>query len=196
LTLKPTLLGKAASSFYLQYQTPLQMRIEIIALRKNIMKNSLLQIKSNSEKNMYKKYELPVEIIQFSIAHLFYALSHNNEFDELPVRQNEELLNSSLSDVLPWGPDLSKFGRRRKKDDKLQDEMDIFSDPHTKTFLLLQAYITRAKLPINDYINDTRTVIDQVPRLLAAMQFISPDDTISAGSFEVFCLFFKSKANA
>jgi hypothetical protein len=33
---------------------------------------------------------------------------------------------------------------------------------HTKAFLLLQAHFERAALPIADYINDTKSVLDQV----------------------------------
>ena len=35
--------------------------------------------------------------------------------------------------------------------------------------LSLQAYFFRAKLPITDYINDTKTVLDQAPRVLNAL---------------------------
>lgn len=46
-----------------------------------------------------------------------------------------------------------------------------------------------AKLPISDYVNDTKTVMDQIPRLLAAMQYIALQDTTAAGSFELACQF-------
>lgn len=39
----------------------------------------------------------------------------------------------------------------------------------TTTSLTLQAYFFRAKLPITDYINDTKTVLDQAPRVLNAL---------------------------
>ena len=34
---------------------------------------------------------------------------------------------------------------------------------------MCQAYFFRAKLPITDYINDTKTVLDQAPRVLNAL---------------------------
>lgn len=37
--------------------------------------------------------------------------------------------------------------------------------------------------------NDTKTVIDQIPRLLAAMQYIALQETTAAGSFELACQF-------
>jgi hypothetical protein len=58
-------------------------------------------------------------------------------------------------------------------------------------FLLIQAHISRAKLPISDYINDTRTVLDQIPRLLAAMQYVSLDDSAASGSFDLMCMYSK-----
>jgi hypothetical protein len=54
---------------------------------------------------------------------------------------------------------------------------------------LLQAYIQRAKLPISDYINDTKTVTDQIPRLLAAMQYIVAQDLNIAGNLDLLCQF-------
>jgi hypothetical protein len=57
--------------------------------------------------------------------------------------------------------------------------------------LLIQAHISRAKLPISDYTNDTRTVLDQIPRLLAAMQYVSLDDSAASGSFDLMCMYSK-----
>jgi activating signal cointegrator complex subunit 3 len=67
-------------------------------------------------------------------------------------RHNEELLNAELSFVLPWKADGSTF-----------------DSPHTKAFLLLQAHFTNAPLPIADYVNDTKSVMDQALRVLSAM---------------------------
>ena len=54
-----------------------------------------------------------------------------------------------------------------------------------RCFLLIQAYLEKARLPISDYINDTKTVVDNVPRLLAAMQAIAIHGGLTAGFFEV-----------
>jgi hypothetical protein len=51
----------------------------------------------------------------------------------------------------------------------------------------------KAKLPISDYINDTKTVMDNVPRLLAAMQFIVSHDGNTAGAFEVACQLYRTR---
>ena len=41
--------------------------------------------------------------------------------------------------------------------------------PHHSYSFFYQAYFFRAKLPITDYINDTKTVLDQAPRVLNAL---------------------------
>ena len=54
---------------------------------------------------------------------------------------------------------------------------------------MLQAYLQRAPLPISDYINDTKTATDQVPRVLAAMQYIAGQDKVIASNFDLICQF-------
>jgi hypothetical protein len=44
-------------------------------------------------------------------------------------------------------------------------------------------------MPISDYVNDAKTVVDQIPRLLSAMQCIALQETTAAGSFELACQF-------
>jgi len=56
-------------------------------------------------------------------------------------------------------------------------------------YISRQAFIFKSKLPISDYINDMRSVVDQAPRLLAAMECIALEDKGSAGSFEMFSCF-------
>ena len=41
--------------------------------------------------------------------------------------------------------------------------------PNSLYSFFYQAYFFRAKLPITDYINDTKTVLDQAPRVLNAL---------------------------
>ena len=183
LLITPTILCKAASNFYLHYQTPLQMQIGIRRLHENI------EGKVMANKNESPALSFSPDIERLFVAQLMFIISHVHEFDEIPVRHNEEQLNHSLSKLLPWRPDFfdSLIGRNKVYD----DEMDMFSDPHIKTFLLLQAHISRTKLPISDYINDTKMIIDQIPRLLGAMQFISVSNSHGSGSFEVFSLYYR-----
>lgn len=75
------------------------------------------------------------------------------EYDELPVRHNEDLINVELSNNLPLKAET--FG------------MPMW-DPHVKAFLLLQAYFSRIDLPISDYVGDQNSVLDQAIRIIQA----------------------------
>ena len=76
------------------------------------------------------------------------------EFDELPVRHNEDLINAELARNLPLT--VESMG-----------DLPMW-DPHVKAFLLLQAYMTRIDLPITDYVGDQTSVLDQGIRIIQA----------------------------
>ena len=75
------------------------------------------------------------------------------EFDDLPVRHNEDLINAELSKNLPL------------KANRLDLPM---WDPHIKAFLLLQAHFSRIDLPITDYVGDQNSILDQSIRIIQA----------------------------
>ena len=75
------------------------------------------------------------------------------EFDDLPVRHNEDLINAELSRNLPLQAE--RLG------------LPMW-DPHVKAFLLLQAYFSRIDLPITDYVGDQNSVLDQSIRIIQA----------------------------
>ncbi|KAI1265819.1 Sec63 Brl domain-containing protein [Xylariaceae sp. FL1019] len=75
------------------------------------------------------------------------------EYDELPVRHNEDLINIELSNNLPFSGD--SFG------------LPMW-DSHVKAFLLLQAHMARIDLPITDYVGDQTSVLDQAIRIIQA----------------------------
>ncbi|OQU93017.1 hypothetical protein SORBI_3001G457800 [Sorghum bicolor] len=81
-----------------------------------------------------------------------HILSAAAEFDELPVRHNEDNLNRILSGNVPYPVD--------------QHHLD---DPHVKANLLFQAHFSRAELPISDYVTDLKSVLDQSIRIIQAM---------------------------
>ncbi|OOF92952.1 hypothetical protein ASPCADRAFT_209610 [Aspergillus carbonarius ITEM 5010] len=76
------------------------------------------------------------------------------EFDELPVRHNEDLINVELARNLPLS--VESMG-----------DLPLW-DPHVKAFLLLQAYMSRIDLPITDYVGDQTSVLDQGIRIIQA----------------------------
>ncbi|KAH8735702.1 Sec63 Brl domain-containing protein [Ilyonectria robusta] len=80
-------------------------------------------------------------------------MSRATEYDELPVRHNEDLINDTLSDNLPFPG--HAFG------------LPMW-DPHVKAFLLLQAHMSRIELPITDYVGDQTSVLDQAIRIIQA----------------------------
>lgn len=82
-------------------------------------------------------------------------ISLATEFDELPVRHNEDLINAELAKNLP----LDTEG--------LLDGLPMW-DPHVKAFLLIQAFMSRVELPITDYVGDQISVLDQGIRIIQA----------------------------
>ena len=77
------------------------------------------------------------------------------EFDDLPVRHNEDLINAELSKNLPLGTE------------DLMGSLPMW-DPHVKAFLLLQTFMSRIDLPISDYVGDQNSVLDQSIRIIQA----------------------------
>jgi antiviral helicase SLH1 len=80
-------------------------------------------------------------------------MARATEYDELPVRHNEDLVNDALSANLPFPG--GTFG------------LPMW-DPHVKAFLLLQAHMSRIDLPITDYVGDQTSVLDQAIRIIQA----------------------------
>jgi len=128
--LRPATLGRVASYYYLKYTTVALFHAELHDVEEG-------------------PRDLPT---------LLRVLCDASEFDELPVRHNEEHVNLQLSKELPW-----------KVDERSMDS------PHTKTNLLLQAHFARATLPMSDYVTDTKSVLDQSVRVLQAMVDIAAD---------------------
>ncbi|KAK3987872.1 putative helicase [Cladorrhinum sp. PSN332] len=80
-------------------------------------------------------------------------MARATEYDELPVRHNEDLINAELSRNLPFPG--TAFG------------LPMW-DPHVKAFLLLQAHMSGIQLPITDYVGDQTSVLDQSIRIIQA----------------------------
>lgn len=85
-------------------------------------------------------------------------LSLAEEYNELPVRGGEAIMNIEMS-----------AQSRYKVEDTFEGDIEVsMIDPHVKAFLLLQAHLSRVDLPIADYIQDTVSVLDQSLRILQA----------------------------
>jgi hypothetical protein len=128
--------GKIASHYYLKFTT---------------MKTLKTRLNFQYEEKYFSK--------------LLRILCDADEFAELPVRHNEDLLNMELGMQLP-------IPLMQKSDTSFDDPLAKYSfdSPHSKAFLLLQAHLSRFySLPVSDYVTDTNTVLDQTIRIIQAM---------------------------
>ncbi|XP_014495737.1 DExH-box ATP-dependent RNA helicase DExH14 isoform X2 [Vigna radiata var. radiata] len=87
-----------------------------------------------------------------SLEVFLHILSAASEFDELPVRHNEENYNEALSEKVKYPVDKNRL-----------------DDPHIKANLLFQAHFSQLELPISDYVTDLKSVLDQSIRIIQAM---------------------------
>ncbi|GAB2270112.1 activating signal cointegrator 1 complex subunit [Dionaea muscipula] len=87
-----------------------------------------------------------------SLEVLLHILSGSFEYDELPVRHNEENYNASLVEKVPYKVDKNRL-----------------DDPHIKANLLFQAHFSQVEMPISDYVTDLKSVLDQSIRIIQAM---------------------------
>jgi activating signal cointegrator complex subunit 3 len=88
-------------------------------------------------------------------AALLRAVAACAEFDELPVRHNEDLANTALAKQV-------SAARGWPTDTRAPEA------PATKAHLLLQCHLLRLAPPIADYATDARGVLDNAARLLPA----------------------------
>ncbi|XP_026040959.1 activating signal cointegrator 1 complex subunit 3 isoform X1 [Maylandia zebra] len=96
---------------------------------------------------------------ELPIHELLSVLTDAEEYAELPVRHNEDQLNSQLAQQLP-----------------LQVNPHSYDSAHTKTHLLLQAHFGHAQLPCSDYTTDTKTVLDNAIRICQAMLDVAANE--------------------
>ncbi len=95
------------------------------------------------------------------LARLLQILCSAKEYEELPVRHNEDGMNEELAGE----PGVVHYELQSKD----------WENPGVKANLLLQCHFGRAQLPISDYITDQKSVLDQAIRILQAMVDVSAD---------------------
>lgn len=96
-----------------------------------------------------------------SFVEIMRVLCECPEYDELPVRHNEDKLNAEFAEHCPLEVDLA---------------IQAYDSPHTKAFLLLQAHMWALPLPINDYKTDLKSVLDRSIPLIQAMVDIAAEE--------------------
>lgn len=102
---------------------------------------------------------------------LMRLLAEATEYDELPVRHNEDKINYELS-----------MSTRYKVDDWVVH----LGDAHVKAFLLVQGHLSHLKMPITDYVNDTITVLDSSIRILQVPKAFR--SSLTLGLYRYSCL--------
>lgn len=131
LGVSSTVFGSIASFYYLKHQT---VHLFVSTLRRSWSKDDAL-------------------------CWAMALVSRASEFDELPVRHNEDSYNERLQQKLP--------ASARRYFEKFS-----WDDPHVKTFLLLQSHLSRFRVddyPTPDFFTDLKSVLDQVVRVAQAM---------------------------
>lgn len=131
-----SVLGRAACYFYLSYKTPLQMRNSIASMKEIVhpLIKQKHQVPSSNDRqgdHTGQPFTMPKDMETIAVSAILYHLAHTHEFDELPVRHNEELLNLDLSKKLPWGHDLA-FKKGNNSMSSSESLMDLMKDPHIK----------------------------------------------------------------
>ncbi|XP_037940900.1 activating signal cointegrator 1 complex subunit 3 [Teleopsis dalmanni] len=89
---------------------------------------------------------------EMSTREILLAISDSYEFDQQPVRHNEDKYNEELA-----------------KECRYQPISQSWDSPFTKTFILLQAHIMRLDLPNSDFLTDTKSTLDNATRVMQAM---------------------------
>jgi activating signal cointegrator complex subunit 3 len=93
---------------------------------------------------------------------LLEILAGAAEYDELPVRHNEDLLNATLADAVVKAGGFPVDARS-------------LDDPHVKANLLFQAHWLRVPLPSSDFVTDAKGALDNAARVTQAMIDVAAD---------------------
>ena len=95
----------------------------------------------------------------------------STEFSQLPVRHNEDLINTDLAKTCP-----------------LEVNAYTMDSPHTKAHLLLQCHLSRLPLPCTDYVTDTKSVMDNALRVMQAMLDVCAESGWLASTLRIVML--------
>ncbi|TPX31933.1 hypothetical protein SmJEL517_g04845 [Synchytrium microbalum] len=149
----PTVIGRIASYYYLQYRT-------VDLLRKRLTRDYRATGRAEDHDGDFSR--------------MMRILSDVSEYDEHPVRHNEDHHNQEMEAMLPvHGYDPLKKGQSSFGGPR---QVLGYDSPHLKVFLLMQAHLTRmTSFPIADYATDLVSVLDQSIRVMQAMVDVSAD---------------------
>jgi activating signal cointegrator complex subunit 3 len=157
-------LGRVASLYYLNHKTAYQLH----------MLFTMFSCSSSGDDGDGGGSVVPWHI-------LLWELCRCPELSQVPVRHNEDKMNSALALDCPLKvPDANELfssssaaaasGLCRLSDYQDQYTRQSSSDsPHYKSFLLLQCHMWGIKFPISDYRSDCKSVLDNVARIIQVM---------------------------
>ncbi|KAJ3189894.1 activating signal cointegrator 1 complex subunit [Gaertneriomyces sp. JEL0708] len=141
--LTPTVYGKIASYYYLHYAT-----IRMLTQR--------LGPGYRQAKDSKSCGDFPA---------LMQVLCDVSEYDELPVRHNEDKMCAKMEDDCLFAINRMNDGSRFA-----EPKSYTYEDPHAKAFLLIQAHLGGWKqMPCSDFWTDMTSVLDQSIRIMQAM---------------------------
>ncbi len=149
----PTEKGCIASEYYLQYSTA------------DLFEKRVLELVS-----IPSLQNVSTEAVQEKLVYLLLLiLCESPEYAQLPVRHNEDLLNMQLAQSIPTAELPHLPVGTAGEDMPIGVAPQALDSPHAKSFLLLLAHMYRLALPITDYVNDTKSVLEQFPRLVGSL---------------------------
>jgi len=93
-----------------------------------------------------------------NIIDLIKVISDAREFEEIPLRHNEDNYNEALSKICPYSLPKKQY-----------------DSSNYKTYLLFQMYFGRLPPPIRDYVTDAKLAIDGAMRIVMALIDIAAD---------------------
>ena len=93
-----------------------------------------------------------------TIINLIKLISDAREFEEIPLRHNEDNYNEALAKICPYSLPNKQY-----------------DSSNFKTFLLFQMYFGRLPPPIRDYVTDAKLAIDGAMRIVMAIIDIAAD---------------------
>ncbi|KAJ3008876.1 activating signal cointegrator 1 complex subunit [Thoreauomyces humboldtii] len=161
---EPTIYGKIASYYYLHYTT-----IGVLTSRLEGGYRAPSPVRGK------------IAASDGDFPELLRVLCDVSEYDELPVRHNEDKMNADMEKLLPvrinpplqTGDDAQRQPAFGGYDTKTYE----YDDPHAKAFLLLQGHLVRLRtMPCADFLTDTVSVLDQSIRVMQAMVDVAAED--------------------
>ncbi|KAI8920167.1 Sec63 Brl domain-containing protein [Powellomyces hirtus] len=162
VNVEPTTYGKIASYYYLHYST-----IRTLTSRLGPGYRAPTGMSADGRK----------DADHADFPELLRILCDVSEYDELPVRHNEDKMNADLEKSLPVPISANETLKGSPSFGSNPAKHYDYDDPHAKAFLLMQGHLSRlGTMPCADFFTDTVSVLDQSIRVMQAMVDIAAEN--------------------